>query len=59
MTPQQPAMNLILLENNDLQRIITDRSTIVDILNIKARRVFAKKELGMTEFSAESENESA
>lgn len=49
---------IILLENNDLQRIITDRSTIVDILNIKARRVFAKKELGMTEFSAESEDES-
>ena len=49
---------IILLENNDLQRIIADRSTIVDILNIKARRVFARKELGMTELIVEEKNES-
>ncbi len=41
---------IILLDGDDIQRIVEDRTKIIDILNIKARRVFAKKELGMTEF---------
>jgi hypothetical protein len=52
---------IILLDGDDINRIITDRSRIIEILNIKARRVFAKKELGLTEFGddyAEGEAES-
>ena len=41
---------IILLDKNDIDKIIADRTKIVDILNVKARRVFAKKELGITEF---------
>jgi site-specific DNA-methyltransferase (cytosine-N4-specific) len=41
---------VILLDGEDIQRIVDDRTKIVEILNIKARRVFAKKELGVTEF---------
>jgi site-specific DNA-methyltransferase (cytosine-N4-specific) len=44
---------IILLDGEDIQRIVADRTKIVEILNIKARRVFAKKELGMTEFGDE------
>jgi hypothetical protein len=49
---------IILLEDNELQRIIEDRASIVDILNVKARRVFAKKELGITEFAEDYESDS-
>jgi site-specific DNA-methyltransferase (cytosine-N4-specific) len=48
---------IILLDGDDISRIVGDRSKIVEILNIKARRVFAKKELGMTEFGEEPETE--
>lgn len=41
---------VILLEGDDIQRIVEDRTKIIDILNIKARRTFAKKELGMSDF---------
>jgi site-specific DNA-methyltransferase (cytosine-N4-specific) len=41
---------VILLDGNDIQRIVEDRARIIEILNIKARRVFAKRELGLTEF---------
>lgn len=44
---------VILLDGQDVTRIIEDRARIVDILNVKARRVFAKKELGFTEFGDE------
>lgn len=44
---------VILLDGEDIQRIIEDRTKIIGILNIKARRVFAKKELGVTEFGEE------
>ena len=47
---------IILLDNKDIARIIEDRARIVDILNVKARRVFAKKELGITEFGEEYED---
>jgi site-specific DNA-methyltransferase (cytosine-N4-specific) len=48
---------IILLDGDDINRIVADRSKIIEILNIKARRVFAKKELGMTEFGEEPEIE--
>lgn len=41
---------VILLEGDDIRRIVEDRTRIVEILNIKARRAFAKKELGLTDF---------
>lgn len=41
---------VILLDRHDIVRIVEDRSRIIEILNIKARRVFAKRELGLTEF---------
>lgn len=41
---------VILLEGADIARIVEDRTRIVDILNLKARRTFAKKELGMSNF---------
>lgn len=44
---------VILLEGEDIDRIVEDRTRIVDILNIKARRTFAKKELGMSDFDEE------
>jgi site-specific DNA-methyltransferase (cytosine-N4-specific) len=50
---------IILLDGNDIARIIGDRARIVDILNVKARRVFAKKELGITEFGDEYESDEA
>jgi DNA-binding MarR family transcriptional regulator len=48
---------IILLDGNDLERIKEDRSRIVDILNVKARRIFARKELGITEFGDEFADE--
>jgi predicted transcriptional regulator len=50
---------IILLEGDDVQRIAEDRTRIVDILNIKARRAFAKRELGFTEFEEEVMEEEA
>lgn len=44
---------VILLEGDDIQRIVQDRTRIVDILNLKARRTFAKRELGMTDLGDE------
>lgn len=46
---------IILLDGNDIQRIVEDRARIIEILNIKARRVFAKRELGLTEFGDAAE----
>ena len=44
---------IILLEGDDIKRIAEDKTRIVDILNIKARRAFARRELGFTEFDEE------
>jgi hypothetical protein len=41
---------VILLEGEDVKRIVEDRTCIIDILNVKARRAFARRELGFTEF---------
>ena len=46
---------VILLDGNDIERIIKDRARIVDILNIKARRVFAKRELGVSDLGGDLE----
>jgi Restriction endonuclease len=46
---------VILLDGEEIQKIVADRTKIIEILNIKARRVFAKKELGITEFGTEDE----
>jgi len=40
---------IILLEGDDVQRIVEDRTRIIDILNLKARRTFAKRELGISD----------
>ncbi len=40
---------VILLEDDDVRRIAEDKTRIVEILNIKARRTFAKRELGMSD----------
>jgi len=48
---------VILLEGEDVKRIAEDRTCIVDILNIKARRTFAKRELGMTDLGDELLND--
>ncbi len=37
---------VILLDKHDIARILEDKARIIEILNIKARRVFAKRELG-------------
>jgi site-specific DNA-methyltransferase (cytosine-N4-specific) len=50
---------IILLDGEDIKKIVDDRTKIVEILNIKARRVFAKKELGVTEFGEETTDEAA
>jgi hypothetical protein len=44
---------VILLEDQDVKRIAEDRTRIVEILNIKARRTFAKRELGMSDLGDE------
>lgn len=44
---------VILLEGDDIQRIVQDKTRVVDILNLKARRTFAKRELGMTNLGDE------
>lgn len=44
---------VILLEGDDIQRIVQDKTRIVDILNLKARRTFAKRELGITDLGDE------
>jgi site-specific DNA-methyltransferase (cytosine-N4-specific) len=44
---------VVLLDGDDIRRIVEDRTKIIEILNIKARRVFAKKELGVAEFGDE------
>ena len=44
---------VILLEKEDVDRIVEDRTLIVDILNYKARRTFAKRELGVSDLGDE------
>jgi len=44
---------IILIDGEDIQRIVRDKSVIIDILNTKARRAFARKELGISEFDDE------
>ena len=44
---------VILLEKEDVERIAEDRTLIVDILNYKARRTFAKRELGISDLGDE------
>ena len=44
---------VILLEDEDVRRIAEDRTRVVEILNIKARRTFAKRELGMSDLGDE------
>lgn len=44
---------VILLEDEDVKHIAEDRTRIVEILNIKARRTFAKRELGMSDLGDE------
>lgn len=44
---------VVLLEGEDIERIVEDRTRIVDILNLKARRVFAKRELGIMDLGDE------
>lgn len=41
---------VILLDKSDIEKVARDRSQIIDILNLKARRTFARRELGWTEF---------
>jgi hypothetical protein len=48
---------IILLEGEDVRRIAEDRTRIVDILNIKARRTFAKRELGISDLGDEISDE--
>ncbi len=48
---------VILLEGEDVQRIAEDRTRIVEILNIKARRTFAKRELGISNLGEEFSDE--
>jgi site-specific DNA-methyltransferase (cytosine-N4-specific) len=40
---------MILLQRDDIEEIKKDKTNIVKILDKKARRVFAKKELSMTD----------
>ena len=47
---------IILLDGDDIDRIIEDTSRIIDILNVKARRVFAKRELGISDFVPDAED---
>lgn len=44
---------VILLESEDITRIVEDKTRIVEILNTKARRTFAKKEMGVSELGDE------
>lgn len=48
---------VILLEGEDVRRIVEDRTRIVEILNIKARRTFAKRELGISDLGEEIADE--
>ncbi|MES1026626.1 DNA methyltransferase [Gloeocapsa sp. BRSZ] len=48
---------MILLQKEDIEAIKQDRTSIIQILDRKARRVFAKKELGMTNESLDQAEE--
>jgi hypothetical protein len=48
---------VVLLEGEDVDRIVADRTRIVEILNQKARRTFAKKELGIDDDGSELSEE--
>lgn len=48
---------VILLEGEDIERIVEDRTRIVEILNQKARRTFARKELGVDDDGSELSEE--
>jgi len=47
---------VILLDGEDVNHIVEDRTRIVDILNLKARRVFAKREMGISDLGGEIED---
>lgn len=47
---------VVLLDGEDVANIAKDNTRIVDILNLKARRVFAKKELGMSDLGGDIED---
>lgn len=53
LVSDQSRYYVILLENEDIQRIVEDRTRIVDILNYKARRTFARREPGFTDLGNE------
>lgn len=44
---------VILLEKEHIDRIVQDKTSIVDILNYQARRTFARKELGVSDLGDE------
>jgi len=48
---------IILLEREDIEKIVADKTKIVEILNLKARRTFAKRELGISDFGEEITDE--
>ena len=47
---------VILLDGQDVKHIVEDKTRIVDILNLKARRVFAKREMGISDLGGEIED---
>lgn len=47
---------VVLLDGEDVKHIAEDKTRIVDIMNLKARRVFAKKELGMSDLGGSLED---
>jgi len=47
---------VVLLDGDDVKHIVEDRTRIVDILNLKARRVFAKREMGISDLGGELED---
>ncbi|MEY3827569.1 MAG: hypothetical protein RLZZ148_2389 [Cyanobacteriota bacterium] len=40
---------MVLIQKEDIEAIKEDRTNIIKILDRRARRVFAKKELGLTD----------
>jgi hypothetical protein len=45
---------VILLENDDIRAIVSDRAAIISILDKKAKRVFLKKEMKYTDEDIEA-----
>jgi hypothetical protein len=48
---------VILLDGADIAEVTADKSKIVDILNVKARRVFAKREIGRSAVGRSAETD--